>query len=68
MVAARARSEGVRAWVQPAITAVRAEELARAGDATTLTWIEPVAARFALQRRTHDGERWRTEASWDEDA
>ena len=67
-LAARERSAGLRAWVQPASTPARAEELARDGEAATLTWIEPRAGKLALQRRVHDGARWRTEASWDEDA
>ncbi|HWB73985.1 MAG TPA: ATP phosphoribosyltransferase regulatory subunit [Nannocystaceae bacterium] len=67
-LAARERGAGLRAWVQPASSPVRAEELARDGEAATLTWIEPRAGKLALQRRVHDGARWRTEASWDEDA
>lgn len=67
LLAARERDAGLRAWVQPASSPTRAEEIAHDGEAATLTWIEPRAGKLALQRRVHDGTRWRTDASWDED-
>jgi ATP phosphoribosyltransferase regulatory subunit len=67
-LAASLRAEGTRAWVQPAISCARAEQLAVAGGAGTLTWIERRAGRLSLQRRIHEHGSWQPHTSWDEDA
>ncbi|MBC8073764.1 MAG: hypothetical protein IAG13_35925, partial [Deltaproteobacteria bacterium] len=54
--------------VQPAISCARAEQLAAAGGAGTLTWIERRAGRISLQRRTLEHGSWQSHTSWDEDA